>query len=1036
MAELCEDSELFEEDPAPEELQETPQKMNDAVLLGQNCDAMQTLLQRPFIFMQGELFGSKDRRNTQDGSWVRCELNLIDWLAGQSKGANTWGLSRHPVAKRKEGRSLVLADALDGARNDSAIQTMYAVGIDIDSGAKLQDVLDTLVDKNLFAVVYTSFNHSKTELVLKHDEVIRKLKLDHTPNRTEVQIYLRDHHKDRYDEDFIQSIEVVEERKQTKDGLRIVLKTAPLDKFRVILPLAEPVELADLGNTVAEWKDAWADIVTGVAVNTLGVSFDSTSCDVNRLFYTPRHASGAEWGSYVVQGEPLAVEDVQRHSKTDYLRDRGETDPFSAGTDQTAEKETFLAPGGTNLNRWHVKHKARFLITDAVEHYADNRLRTAGNERQGTAHIECPFEHEHSSEGGTATMIMNPDENEMGYWTVFCKHDACQGREKLEFLRQMLEDGWFPEDGLTDEEFNIPLADQDMEPEGEGLDATWVKTPYIAKRGTIYLKATGDDGMDFPLCQTFEVLGRSSSLAGDSGAGRIISFKNENGVAVEMTLDRAALFKQDGGGVLDALADSGMDLRFRGRDGRSKMLDLLRSIKSDRQIPVVQHPGWTRDRAGSVTGFMCPTGEFIPAGADAPDMRLHSSATVKDRAPRGTLGDWQDAVRAAKLNFHWTFALAAAFVGPLLGLLEEQPCGVNLSGDSSRGKTKALLLATSVWTSAVNNHGVFFVMNSTSNAVEDLATIGTETFLGLDEIGAMANPASLGATLFGLSSAAGKNRKSGRGPGLAPTAEFRPFVLTTHERGLKATIKDAGGDYKTGLSVRFPDVDVTTAKTVGPDALAQLDKAKENFGHAGPAFIHHLILQGWHERPEALKARVSEAASQLAGPDAAPALKRAAQVFAFVQVAGELAAEAGLIDAEPLTPAVEAAFSVFAESDEGRATTGGDSLIDDFRSWVVRSLGQTLIQAEEAHKPGYQEVRGWYTKGLLILDHSLLADMKKMGLSGKRDSLLSALAEIGALEMSGKNRVHYSLPTDVDLDGGPKNRKVKNVRVSREVLGV
>ena len=60
---------------------------------------------------------------------------------------------------------------------------------------------------------------------------------------------------------------------------------------------------------------------------------------------------------------------------------------------------------------------------------------------------------------------------------------------------------------------------------------------------------------------------------------------------------------------------------------------------------------------------------------------------------------------------------------------------------------------------------------------------------------------------------------------MADTAEFRTFVLITHEHSLKSTIQGAGGDYKAGLSVRFPDVDVTENVTVSEDVLGELDKA-------------------------------------------------------------------------------------------------------------------------------------------------------------------------------------------------------------------
>lgn len=450
-------------------------KMNDADLLGANHPEMQALIRRPAVFMTGDLYGQKDRRNTQDGDWKRVELPWLAWLLGEDKGKQTWGLTRHPVNKSKGGSSIVLADAIDGARKDAAIKTMYAVGLDIDSGASLDAVLDKLKELGLFAIVYTSHSHGKDELVLKHDDIMRKLKLEESPNRTQIQMYLREHHKDRYDEDFIATIEIEELRKQTPDGLRTVLKTRPLDKFRVILPLWEPVELSDLGATVNAWKDVWADAVIGVGVNMLGVNIDATCSDVNRLFYTPRHPADAEdWYCAIVQGKPLRFEDIEPYNKARYVKERGATDnPFSVagGLGDDKQYENVVTENGFNLSRWHRTHKDRFLIADVIDSYCADKIRIAGGEKAGTVHLECAFEHEHSTEGGNATMAMNGDECESGYWTIFCRHDACQGRHKLEFLKAMLDEDWFPESVLNDEDWLIPLPDEDTLGQGVCIEA-------------------------------------------------------------------------------------------------------------------------------------------------------------------------------------------------------------------------------------------------------------------------------------------------------------------------------------------------------------------------------------------------------------------------------------------------------------------------------------------------------------------------------------------------------------------------------------
>lgn len=85
-------------------------------------------------------------------------------------------------------------------------------------------------------------------------------------------------------------------------------------------------------------------------------------------------------------------------------------------------------------------------------------------EAQGRVHVECPYESEHSKEGGTATMVVNAIDSQLGYWTWFCKHDACQGRHKLGFLEEALRQGWFSEELLSEESpYMMPGGDDLLE---------------------------------------------------------------------------------------------------------------------------------------------------------------------------------------------------------------------------------------------------------------------------------------------------------------------------------------------------------------------------------------------------------------------------------------------------------------------------------------------------------------------------------------------------------------------------------------------
>ncbi|MBS4011084.1 MAG: DUF927 domain-containing protein [Roseovarius sp.] len=426
--------------------------LNDSFIRGTETAGLADFLARNATFLLGEMWGARDRRNTQDGDWKSVTLTWGQWIGGQAGGSNApaWGFSRHPVGKDKAGASIVLGSSIGGARKAKAMSEMYAMGLDVDSGAKLDDVITTIEELGLLCFVYTSFNHGKRGIELKRDDVLRKLHITRDPEEHEIRHFLREHDKNRYEETFIAGCTIKEQKSQTTEGVKIVLDTPPLEKFRLIFPLAEPVKLIDLADTQQAALDLWEDKITGLARNTLGVHFDTSCTDPSRLFYTARHKKGADdWYCAIVQGDPLSFDDITPLKKSSYTSKR-ESNAFTmAGGEEDDRPPMAIAPSGKSLNDWHTRYKGRFMVADLLETLCSDKVRVAGGEAQGHVHTECPFEHEHTSEGGTATMAINCCDSQNEYWTWFCHHDSCQGRHKLQFLEEALRAGWFDESELT-----------------------------------------------------------------------------------------------------------------------------------------------------------------------------------------------------------------------------------------------------------------------------------------------------------------------------------------------------------------------------------------------------------------------------------------------------------------------------------------------------------------------------------------------------------------------------------------------------------
>ena len=158
-------------------------RLHDAEIRGRETDGLADFLDRNATFLLGALWGPKDRRNTQDGDWRPQTLTWGDWIGGQEgdKNAPAWGFSRHPVGKHKAGSAIVLGSSVEGARKAAAMDTMYAMGLDVDSGAKLDDTLNKIEDLGLLCFAYTSYRHGLAQMELKRDEVLRKLQIKGDP---------------------------------------------------------------------------------------------------------------------------------------------------------------------------------------------------------------------------------------------------------------------------------------------------------------------------------------------------------------------------------------------------------------------------------------------------------------------------------------------------------------------------------------------------------------------------------------------------------------------------------------------------------------------------------------------------------------------------------------------------------------------------------------------------------------------------------------------------------------------------------------
>ena len=261
----------------------------------------------------------------------------------------------------------------------------------------------------------------------------------------------------------------------------------------------------------------------------------------------------------------------------------------------------------------------------------------------------------------------------------------------------------------------------------------------------------------------------------------------------------------------------------------------------------------------------------------------------------GTFDGWRAEIAARCAgNPMLLLAVAASLAGPLLARVHRTGCGLHFWGDSSIGKSTLLALAASCW----GGSGFIRTWRATSNGIEGTAAMLNDTALILDEI-SEADPREVGAIVYSVGNGTGKSRAARTG-GARAVKRWRVVLLSSGERTLIATMEEGGKRAKAGQEARLLDIPCTRQHGVfdglhgfdGGRALTDTLKTAVNrhHGHAGPAFVERLIADD-RDLGETL-ARVA-ALPEFAAETGIEG--RAANAFALIATAGELAIEWGLV---------------------------------------------------------------------------------------------------------------------------------------------
>ncbi len=368
---------------------------------------------------------------------------------------------------QKDGPCFLQGETAGGARKAAAMISNYVLGVDLDSGAPLHEVMETIQQAGLEAVIYTTHSHLKDTSVIKRDHFFKW-----SGGSDVAEDVVRDYliQVKGTLPAIVEQIVIVDDSHHTEDGVVILVQHHPMPKFRAVFPLSEPFIFAKRGGTqqdaIAEWKERYAGFCSA-----LGLFFDEKCVDPARLFYFPRHKKGDTFGSWHIIGSPL---DLDRYDRVKMKRGRDgrrtavSSNAFTAAADGEQEDDAsrYITETGYNLRAWAGKHAKRLEIQTLLEDLQPEMVREGRGSRSGV-HIACPFEAEHTNFGGGGTFVVNAsDALEEGYesgFAIVCTHNACSGRDRLDFLKELADQELIEVGDLSKKRYLLELEDDEEE---------------------------------------------------------------------------------------------------------------------------------------------------------------------------------------------------------------------------------------------------------------------------------------------------------------------------------------------------------------------------------------------------------------------------------------------------------------------------------------------------------------------------------------------------------------------------------------------
>ena len=680
------------------------------------------------------------------------------------------------------------------------------------------------------------------------------------------------------------------------------------------------------------------------AASKLGVHFDGSTKDAARLYYTPRiNCKAEDFKRY--SGKPLDVEAALREAAlSDSAGIFGAPPPVTAPAPLAVG--TAVADGAINaegesadIEEWDDNPSAalekRFDITPVTRPeedpvlkrlYAMGMVNGPSSKKKGAFDIRCPFEHEHTTEGGARDTLYyakgsaeNIDHSGKPFklGRFHCMH-SCMGRHSQAEYFVALGLGYNDACRLWKGESTALFG---------GSDGRRYLTDG---NGTVTVRIPGKSFKDTEtpprihnVCFGLKVLG---SMSDDKGGDQKIRLQFRDKYEHHHLADIALgdLLTRDPATVLAPLINEGLQLaslKIAGRPTTQFLIDYLASFPSGLlpRFTGVDSLGWYHAPDGQNVFILSEETVYPCAPTSWRGPAIVYSGTKQKAAKlasRGTLAQWKE--RAAcycQYSSRMTLAVCVAFAAPCLALMSVEGGAFNIYGPSSRGKSLSLKLAASVFGRGAmdgegNTAGYIDTWQGSLAGYEQRCIGHNDLPLILDEA-AMCPEKERGDKAYAFSNGKEKARAGISANGEIDSRKshsWRTLGLSSAEMTAEQWIKAGrrGNKAYAGQLTRFTDVyacpvnddlgvfeKLPEGLSGGEAAHAIESAAVECYGTAGREWLRYLT-EHREEAKEALAASMKAFRARFKADLQKGQFARVLDRFALCAAAGELATSIGL----------------------------------------------------------------------------------------------------------------------------------------------